>query len=396
MLSAERFVSSAERHLGRVATLGVLLLAWWVLSDERPLRAQDVPQGTAANGTAVDNPDGQPARDVFARRPQPWRRYDQPVLSAHTTKQDWCQVVMYSPHVIVHDGKFHMWYLGSSAGPRPNDISVGYAWSDDGIEWNEHGQNPILTAADVPWGRFWQTPFVLFDSDEEQFKMWFVSGRGVTRDQRRQIIENDQRLGYATSRDGVQWNVRPTPIYPSGRSPSVIKIAPDRYRMWMNSRPDTSDTKSGELYTNIYEFASHDGIDWKRSDKPVISPSGSISTTVYPFVIRQEREFHIWYGGHRDRKFELFHATSAEGIKWSTDHQQAVFPARAEPGFFDSRYTSTPCIVSLPDRFLLYYSARDLNNSYVDRQGRKHIDGAGIYSHIGVAELKLGDARSAR
>jgi hypothetical protein len=33
----------------------------------------------------------------FDLRPQPWQRRDKPALSANTTKQPWCQVVLYSP-----------------------------------------------------------------------------------------------------------------------------------------------------------------------------------------------------------------------------------------------------------------------------------------------------------
>lgn len=323
----------------------------------------------------------------FAQRPQNWTRRDKPVLSAYTTRQSWSKVVIYSPHVIHHDGKFRMWYLGTSTASRSNDIALGYAESKDGLTWTEHAANPISTADDVPWGQIWQTPFVLYDDAERIFKMWFVSGEGVVRDEAKKIIRNDQQLGYATSENGVQWRVHPKPIYASGRSPSVIKEGPNKYRMWMNSTPDHD--KSGSIYTNIYEFSSTDGVDWKRQDEPVIRPSGVGTTTVYPFVIKDGDAYHMWYGCHTNRKFELFHATSNDGSKWHIDHERPAFPARSATGFFDSRYTSTPCIVKLPDRYLLYYSARDMKTTFVDPQGKVGKDGAGIYAHIGVATLEI-------
>ena len=37
---------------------------------------------------------------VFAKRPQPWQRWDKQILSALTSKQGWSRVTFYSPHVI--------------------------------------------------------------------------------------------------------------------------------------------------------------------------------------------------------------------------------------------------------------------------------------------------------
>jgi len=326
---------------------------------------------------------------LWEKRPQPWIRRAEPILSARTTKQSWCKIVCYSPHVIYHDGKFCMWYLGTSTASRTNDIVMGYAESKDGFHWSEHPQNPIITADDVPWGQIIQTPFVLFDRDDSIFKMWFVSGN-VPRDKNGKPLSNDQRLGYATSQDGIAWKVHPKPIFPSARSPSVIKEGPHSYRMWMGSRPNVKDHNSGELYTNIYQFTSKDGLQWERSEKPVLRPSGPARSTVYPFVIKEDSGYSMWYGCHvAGGKFELFYANSDDGKHWHVDHTQPAFPAAQDKKRFDGRYTSTPCIVRTGKRLLLYYSARDWKSEYIDIKGRKRRDGSGVYSHIGVAELRI-------
>ena len=69
------------------------------------------------------------------------------------------------------DGKFKMWYVGTSSGSRSPDTALGYAESDDGIKWNEYQGNPIVSARDIDWGIYMQTPFVLFDEDEKIYKM---------------------------------------------------------------------------------------------------------------------------------------------------------------------------------------------------------------------------------
>lgn len=329
------------------------------------------------------------AQSPLDQRPQPWVRRDKPILSARTATQDWRRIVCYSPHVIYHDGRFRMWYLGTSEASRTNDMQMGYAESENGIDWKEHPGNPILSGKDVPWGRLVQTPFVLFDHDRNEFRMWFVSGDGVKRDRTGSIVRNHQQLAYATSSDGIRWKVHLQPLFPSGRSPSVVRIAKNDYRMWMGSRPDLNEQVSG-LYDNIFAFSSTDGILWKRGKTPVLRPRAPAKSTVYPFVMRVGEDWYMWHGCHVDGgRFELFCAKSADGERWDVDHTRPAFAAREGKTAFDSKYTSTPCIVRVKDRLLLYYSARDWQLEYVDADGRKRRDGAGVYSHIGVAELKL-------
>ncbi len=111
-----------------------------------------------------------------------------------------------------------------------------------------------------------------------------------------------------------------------------------------------------------------------------------------PLVLKENDTYYMWYGCHLDGgTFEIFCATSRDGTHWDTDHSREAFPAAhgLEGGrdLFDGRYTSTPSVVSLEDRYLMYYSARDWQNEYTDNQGRTRTDSAGVYAHIGVAEL---------
>jgi len=321
----------------------------------------------------------------LGQRPQPWLRQDRPILSAAETAQSWAQVVLYSPHVIRAKGSYRMWYIGTASASRSVDMSLGYAVSADGVHWTEHEANPILTPADLPWGSFWQTPFVLYDDETEMYEMWFTSLSDVETNDEGRLTSGVQQLGYATSRDGIGWNIRAQPVFEYGRSPCVLKEAASKYRMWMNSGPENNGQRSG-LLGHIYEFASVDGIEWTQAAQPAIQPSGRLSSVVYPYVIRHDGQYYMWYGGHvAGGHFELFCAESDDGTNWTIDHERSAFPATRKINRFDGRYTSTPCVLADGDRLLLYYSARDLTDEYIDGNGKQRRDGSGVYRHIGVA-----------
>ena len=307
-------------------------------------------------------------------RPQPWQRRENPVLSADTTRQNWSSTMLYSPTVVRVDGVFKMWYVGSMGDYHADHgvLNIGYAESEDGLQWQEYAGNPVLLAEDLPFATDFQTPFVLFDEEERIYKMWFIS---LYLDDQRM----DQMLGYATSTDGIDWSIHPEPIFWSGRSPSVIKERPDRYRMWMNSRP-SPETDDMDLYGYIYEFTSSDGIEWEGGDEPVIVPSGKAHEgVIYPYVLKEEDTFRIWYGSYEEsgRRFHLYSATSKNGSDWELRHDGAAFSARDDSQAFDAKYVSTPWVLSLEDRYLLYYSARD----------SRTVESGNIYQHIGLAEI---------
>lgn len=325
-----------------------------------------------------------------------WWRSAEPILRALDTGQPWCRVTLYNPSVVRVGGIYRMWFVGNASASRSGDQALGYAESEDGLTWRPYEGNPIATPEDIPWGMNWQTPQVMFDHEEGLYKMWFVSttvaereddGTGLGR-----YTNHDQALGYATSEDGARWDVHPEPLYPSGRGPSVLKEGSGRYRMWMCSRPGPQ-ADWQLLYRNIYEFTSPDGLAWTRADEPAVqTPLGPLRSCVYPHVFRDAGGYVMLFGSHIERGFEIYHATSADGTHWRVHDEQAVLPASHNEALFDGRYTSTPCLLAEPDRYLLYYSARPLQDEYIDGDGVTRVDGCGIYNAIGVAVAERGQA----
>ncbi|MCH9652408.1 MAG: hypothetical protein K0U86_18150 [Planctomycetes bacterium] len=165
----------------------------------------------------------------------------------------------------------------------------------------------------------------------------------------------------------------------------MIKEGKNRYRMWMNSGPIKNGKRTG-LFRFIYEFTSTDGLNWTQAEKHCIQPAGKQGSVIYPYVIQEKGRYYMWHASHvPNGHTEIFCDESADGSTWTTHHKTAAFPASRESKLFDGRYTSTPCVLVEKDRYLLYYSARDLSNDYIGGDGKKHSDGAGVYQHIGVA-----------
>lgn len=303
--------------------------------------------------------------------------------------------MLYSPTVVFAAGRYRMWYVGnSSTSRRADDHCLGYAESEDGLHWRPHPDNPIATPRDLPWGSNWQTPCVLYDAAAGRYRMWFIATTVAHFDQHpgRQdsATRMESALGYAESEDGLAWRIHPRPVYPSGRGPCVLPVPGGGYRMWMCSRP-AGDVPWDQLYQNIYEFASPDGLAWTRRDAPAITPAGERHSCVYPCVREWRGAWLMWYGAHiAGNRFAVYGARSADGHTWTTEPGGPVLPPSGVAHAFDGRYTSTPCVLIERDRWLLYYSGRSLTDEYHAGDGTIKRDTCGVYHGLGVAVLPGG------
>lgn len=216
------------------------------------------------------------------------------MLSSTTTRLDWCKTYCYSPHVVRTADGYRMYYIGrTGASWSIKGFMIGTATSKDGLNWEAY-PDPVLTVDNVPWGAFGlQTPHALWDEEEQLYKLWFTAITEWTYRKEVGALEMTARLGYATSADGIRWDVHPEPVFESARRPCVHKEGRGEYRMWMNSRPSLEDHWSS-LYQNVYEFRSGDGVQWMRSDEPVLRESDKHRTgCIYPFVCRDHDRYFV-------------------------------------------------------------------------------------------------------
>jgi len=108
----------------------------------------------------------------------------------------WDDALVGQPTVVFDGTLWHLWYLGSD-GSR---LRIGYATSDDGLEWARHTDDdgisvPVFEGAGLAFALDDAThPSVSLLPEDDGFEMWF---EGHT--------DGIARIGRARSTDGVSW-----------------------------------------------------------------------------------------------------------------------------------------------------------------------------------------------
>jgi len=197
------------------------------------------------------------------------------------------------PVVVKKEGKFHMWYTGQT----DSASAIGYATSEDGKHFTKVVSQPVLTAS-LPWEKKdVMCPHVLWDEQENIFKMWYSGGEQYEPD----------AIGYATSKDGIHWEKYvQNPIFKNNTANEweqakvtacqVIKRERDYLMFYIGFK--------NVDYAQIGMARSTDGIsNWERfQGNPIIQPSaGWDSSAVYkPYAIISNNDWLLYYNGRNE------------------------------------------------------------------------------------------------
>ena len=68
----------------------------------------------------------------------------------------------------------------------------------------------------------------------------------------------------------------------------------------------------------IHVATSTDGLTWSPNNVPVISPAPGDITAAYPDVLYVGGAFQMWYGSFDGNTYVIRHATSSDGVSWSS------------------------------------------------------------------------------
>ena len=101
-----------------------------------------------------------------------WTTAAEPCL---TVGQEWESDRLNYPTVLKADGLYFMWY-GSRWTARERTTAIGFAVSEDGLNWRKHPRNPVLRPEpDRPWESHYVSCPTVLRLDDGSLRMWYAS-----------------------------------------------------------------------------------------------------------------------------------------------------------------------------------------------------------------------------
>lgn len=227
--------------------------------------------------------------------------------------------------------------------------------------WARFDNNPIIVPGfpavpGGPRGVNIADPSVIYDQEENKWKMWFATGWDEQGSPR--IV-----IRYAESADAKTWNILPTPAldrpgdsgawdYTNVETPAVIKnpSAPKerRYTLWYSGGNTKERAIDGHFpYYQVGVAFSEDGKRFTRLPasespfgKPGLSftvkdafpafPKATDGVAADPEIVLKDGTFHMWFSSiGMDQKGAgviagISHATSQDGIRWTASNKNAL------------------------------------------------------------------------
>ncbi|MCH8836981.1 MAG: hypothetical protein IIA60_04155, partial [Candidatus Marinimicrobia bacterium] len=252
---------------------------------------------------------------------------DQPVLDYGDAGQ-WDDYEVGTPAVIKDGDTLRMWYGGRNDDPFGGGGigKIGYAWSLDGVSWNRHAGNPVMSA-ELAWeGAHLSAPAVIKDGDT--LRMWYGGGDWPA-----------TAIGYAASVDGINWVRHADPVLQLGPVgdwdsdfvfPGTVIKEDGGYKLWYSGNRETA-------FPGIPQIGlatSTDGLQWVKHDDPSTTaapfaesdPVLEVSSAAWdsrrvwgPAVLPTATGYEMWYTGSGGTDQLVGYATSADadGISWT-------------------------------------------------------------------------------
>ncbi len=204
---------------------------------------------------------------------------------------------VYPASLVESDGRLLLFYIGWNPGVTPPLFyaSIGLAASDDGGRtFARVSRAPILARSDFD-PCLVTSPCVLHESG--RWRMWYVSGYAWDDVDGR--LRSHYHVKYAESDDAVNWRrdgrvcIEHGPGERNIARPWVLAER-DRYRMWYAA--------AGDRPYRLGYAESRDGLDWERRDEHVgialSEPGGTRARWHIPWVERDGDRHLLLYNGN--------------------------------------------------------------------------------------------------
>jgi predicted GH43/DUF377 family glycosyl hydrolase len=278
-----------------------------------------------------------------------WVDYlNNPVLSG--TGQTFDKNGITRPIILVEGNSFKLWFTNCGVG---NVGSVGYAVSNDGINWTRPVATPVLSpGAPGSWDAATITagPVIKVDG---VYRMYY-SGRTVQ--------GGYTSIGLATSTDCINWTKRTAPVltalnnWEGNLDPGdVIKIGNTFFMYYAG-------TVTGISQIGI--ATSSDGITWTRlSNVPFLKADKAweCNGVLTPSIIFDNNKYAMAYLNQRDYSDAFGLATSTDGISWTKDVNNPFFTTQNTSKNW-VKSIQYPCLRKYNNEWRVYYAGFDYPN----------------------------------
>lgn len=327
----------------------------WADNRENPAaNAEPAPHPQAVSSRETPLPSNASVPTDGALRwmtPQTWVRDGTEPALALGEPGAWDDTHLLAPCVAHENDRYLLWYCGASGRVEDRVFKLGLATSPDGIRFARHSPSPVFALNDG--NRSVLTPALLRDSDgrvcREQglLRLWFAAA-DLT------VPNGKHTLHETTSNDGIHWTHASPPELDHVYAPSVIKDN-GQYRLWYVD-------VSREPWA-LRHARSNNGRDWQADEFPCleIDQSWEEKRLFYPFVLKNDNIFVMWYGSYwagHPQKTALGMAISHDGIVWHKNPHNPVFTPNPNNAW-ESHYTTSQSVLQLEDEnWRMWYASR--------------------------------------
>ena len=167
---------------------------------------------------------------------------DQPVVPHGASLQDWDNPYTDPGAVFFYDGKFRMFRNGFQGWPAP--VQIGYLTSDDGINWTEASEDPVMMTKDVPYAKVAALASDALVLDDGTWVLYFYTWNTFSG------TNSPGAIGRATASDPLgPWTPDPEPVLNPGSegswdelqvdAPRLVRLDDGSYRMYFSGYDQT-------------------------------------------------------------------------------------------------------------------------------------------------------------
>ncbi len=238
-------------------------------------------------------------------------------------------------------------------GNGQGSIYILVNWGKELSNFTDYIMNPIFTPSQNPTlPNGVSTSKIIVDNGI--YKMWYLSTYNA----------GMSNIWYAESQDGKVWqNIFNKPVFTRGVTgswddytvgPGAILKEGDQYVMYYNGWQ----SQGGKWQIGV-AFSS-DGINWQRSDSPILigDSVNNIKVTVQS-VLKVNNTYYMYYTSHDINNYDkmiINLATSSDGIKWNKYQNNPILIADQS---WEGIGISFPAVIFDNGQFIMIYQNTD-------------------------------------